>query len=130
MPLFTITMRSSRRGPDKATLSATIHAASVAAGYPHNDMFQRFFSLEADDLRIDPTYPGLPKPRTNELLMIEVVVSSGTPIERKHELLAALIAGLDAVGVDGNDVMVFFGEIDRTSSSFANAELAPPVVLG
>ena len=130
MPLFTITMRSSRRGPDKATLSAAIHAASVAAGYPHNDMFQRFFSLEADDLRIDPTYPGLPKPRTDELLMIEVVVSSGTLIKRKHELLAALLASLDAVGVDSNDVMVFFGEIDRTSSSFANGELAPPVVLG
>ena len=130
MPLYTITMRSSRRGPGKAALSAAIHAASVAAGYPHNDMFQRFFNLEADDLRIDPTYPGLAKPRTDELLMIEVAVSSGTLMKRKHELLAALLDGLDAVGVDGNDVMVFFGEIDRTSSSFANGELAPPVVLG
>ena len=61
-------------------------------------MFQRFFSLEADDLRIDPTYPGLSKPRTDELLMIEVVVSSGTLIKRKRELLAALLTSLDAVG--------------------------------
>jgi hypothetical protein len=35
-------------------------------------MFQRFLCLEADDLRIDPTYPGLQKPRTGKLLMIEV----------------------------------------------------------
>jgi hypothetical protein len=125
MPMFTITMRSGRRGPDKGAISAAIHAASVSAGYPQNDMFQRFFSLEADDLLIDPTYPGLAKPRTDELLMIEVLVSSGTETKQKHELLAALVARLDAVGVDRNDVMVFFGEIDRASSSFANGQLAP-----
>jgi len=93
-------------------------------------MFQRFFSLEADDLLIDPTYPGLAKPRTEELLMIEVLVSSGTGTKQKRGLLAALIARLDAVGVDRNDVMVFFVEIDRASSSFANGQLAPPIVLG
>jgi hypothetical protein len=130
VPLFTVTMRSGRRGSDKGAISAAIRAASVAAGYPQNDTFQRFFSLEADDLLIDPTYPGLPKPRTEELLMIEVLVSSGTEIKRKHALLEALIARLAAVGVDGNDVMVLFGEIDRASSSFGNAQLAPPVVFG
>jgi len=92
-------------------------------------MFQRFFCLEADDLLIDPTYPGLAKPRTDELLMIEVLVSSGTEAKQKHGLLAALVARLDAVGVDPNDVMVFFGEVDRASSSFANGQLAPPVAL-
>ena len=130
MPLFTVTMRSERRGPGKGAISAAIHAASVSAGYPQNDMFQRFFSLDADDLLIDPTYPDLPKPRTEGLLMIEVVVSSGTTTSQKQALLAALIARLDAVGVDANDVMVFFGEIDRASSSFANGQLAPPVVVG
>lgn len=62
MPMFTITMRSGRRGPDKGTISAALHAARVSAGYPRNDLLQRFFSLEADDLLIDPTYPGLAKP--------------------------------------------------------------------
>ncbi|MDR3534737.1 MAG: tautomerase family protein [Rhodopila sp.] len=130
MPLFTITMRSGRRGADKGAVSAAIHAASVSAGYPQNDMFQRFFSLEADDLLIDPTYPVLPKPRTDELLMIEILVSSGTEAKQKHALLAALIARLDMIGVDKNDVMVFFGEVDRASSSFGNGKLAPPVVIG
>jgi hypothetical protein len=130
MPLFTITMRSNRRGSDQGDISAAIHAASVSAGYPQNDMFQRFFRLETNDLLIDSTYPGLAKPRTDELLMIEVLVSSGTEAKQKHALLAALIARLDVVGVDRNDVMVFFSEIDRTSSSFANGQLAPPVVLG
>ena len=130
MPLFTVTMSSARGGPGKGAISAAIHAASVSAGYPRNDRFQRFFSLEADDLVIDPTYPGLAKPRTEDLLMIEVLVSSGTETKQKHALLAALVAGLGAAGVDPNDIMVFFGEIDRASSSFANGQLAPPVVLG
>jgi Tautomerase enzyme len=130
MPLFTITMRSGRRGPDKAAVSTAIHAATVSAGYPRNDLFQRFFSLEADDLLIDPTYPELPKPRTDELLMIEVLVSSGTEAKQKHALLAALIARLEGVGVDKNDVMILFGEVDRASSSFGNGKLASPVVMG
>jgi hypothetical protein len=130
MPLFTITMRSGRRGPDKVAVSTAIHAATVSAGYPRNDFFQRFFSLEADDLLIDPTYPELPKPRTDELLMIEVLVSSGTEAKQKHTLLAALIACLEAVGVDKNDVMILFGEVDRASSSFGNGKLASPVVMG
>ncbi len=73
MPLFTITMRSGRRSCNKAAISSAIHAASVSVGYPGNDMFQRFFILEADDLLIDPTYPGLPRARTEEFLLIEVL---------------------------------------------------------
>ena len=50
--------------------------------------------------------------------MIEVPVSSGTDADRKTRLLAALVEVLDAAGTDPNDIMVFFGEIDRASSSF------------
>jgi hypothetical protein len=128
MPLFTITMRSDRRGPDKVAISTAIHAATISAGYPRNDLFQRFLSLEADDLLIDPTYPDLPKPRTDDLLMIEVLVSSGTEARQKQALLAALIDRLESIGMDGNDVMVFFGEVDRASSSFGYAKLAAPLV--
>jgi hypothetical protein len=130
MPLYTITMRSKRRGPDKGAISAAIRAATTAAGYPENDFFQRFLSLEAEDLRIDPTYPELRTPRSDEVMMVEVVVSSGTEAERKHTLLAALIDQLGPAGVDANDAMVFFSEVDRASSSFGNGELASPVVMG
>ena len=58
-----------RRGADKGAVSAANHAASVSVGYPQNDMFQRFFSLEADYLLIAQTYPALPNPRTDELLL-------------------------------------------------------------
>ena len=46
MPLFTVTMMSDGSTNEKDRLSRAIHAASVAAGYPENDLFQRFLSME------------------------------------------------------------------------------------
>ena len=64
MPLFTVTMKSNRSTNEKDRLSRAIHAASMVAGYPAADLFQRFLSLEPSDLRVDLYYPALPKPRT------------------------------------------------------------------
>jgi phenylpyruvate tautomerase PptA (4-oxalocrotonate tautomerase family) len=127
MPLFTVTMKSGRSADEKNAISRAIHQASVKAGYPQDDMFQRFFCLDQNDLRVDLNYPGLPKPRTEKMLMIEVLVSSGTDVDKKTRLLAALVEALDRAGTDPNDIMVFFGEIDRASSSFGGGRLAPPV---
>jgi phenylpyruvate tautomerase PptA (4-oxalocrotonate tautomerase family) len=128
MPLFTVTMKTGRTADEKNAISRAIHEASVTAGYPHDDIFQRFLCLEQADLRVDLNYPGLPKPRTKKMLMIEVIVSSGTEPDRKTRLLTALVEALESVGTDPNDIMVFFGEIDRASSSFGGGRPAPPVV--
>ena len=86
MPLFTVTMKSSS-SDEKLRLSRAIHAASIVAGYPEDDLFQRFLSLGPSDLRVDLYYPALPKPRTDQMFMIEVLVSQGlTPIGKKFWL--------------------------------------------
>jgi phenylpyruvate tautomerase PptA (4-oxalocrotonate tautomerase family) len=127
MPLFTVTMNAIRSADEKSAISRAIHEASIRAGYPHDDMFQRFLCLGEGDLIIDLYYPDLPKPRTKNMLMIEVLLSSGTDAQRKATLLSALVEMLDGAGTDPNDIMVFFGEIDRTSSSFGGGRLAAPV---
>jgi phenylpyruvate tautomerase PptA (4-oxalocrotonate tautomerase family) len=127
MPLSTVTMRSGRSVAEKDAVSAAIHEASVSAGYPEDDHFQRFISLEETDFRISPHYPDLQEPRSERVLMIEVLVSSGTAQDTKRSLLSAIVARLQAAGTDPNDVMVFFGEIDRASSSFGGGRLAKPV---
>ena len=43
MPLFTVTVRAGRSADEIESFSSAIHAASVVAGYPVNDRFQRFF---------------------------------------------------------------------------------------
>ena len=45
MPLFTVTMKSNGSTTEKDRLSRAIHAASIAAGYPEDDLFQRFLSF-------------------------------------------------------------------------------------
>ena len=127
MPLFTVTMKAGRGAGEKNAISRALHDASVKAGYADDDLFQRFLCLEQADLRVDLNYPGLPKPRTERMLMIEVLVSSGTDGGRKTRLLAALVEALEGAGTDPNDVMVFFQEIDRANSSFGGGHLAPPV---
>src|ERR1700733_3737715 len=125
MPLFTVTMKANRSAKEKECLSRAIHAANVVAGYPEDDLFQRFLSLDPNNLRVDPYYPTLPKPRTDQMLMIEVLVSSGTDSARKRGLVAALVDKLSEASVDPNNIMVFFLETDRSSGSFGGSQFAP-----
>lgn len=127
--MFTVTTKSNASTDEKDRLSRGIHAASIAAGYPEDDFFQRFLSLGPSDLRVDLYYPALPKPRTDQMLMIEVLVSSGTDTDRKKGLVAALVEKLGEAGIDPNDIMVFFLETDRASGSFGGGRFAPPVVF-
>jgi Tautomerase enzyme len=129
MPLFTVTMRAGRSADEIESLSSAIHAASVAAGYPEDDLFQRFLSLEPSHFRADLRYPSLPKPRTDQMLLIEALVSSGTDTDRKRALVRSLVEHLSGAGVDPNDIMVFFLETDRAAGSFGGGLFAPPVVL-
>ena len=129
MPLFTVTMKSNESTNQKDRLSRAIHAASIAAGYPESDLFQRFFSLGPSDFRVDLYYPALSNPRTDQMLMIEVLVSSGTDTNRKKGLVAALVEKLGEAGIDANDIMVFFLESDRASGSFGGGQFAPPVAF-
>ena len=129
MPLFTVTMKSNRSVEEKGRLSRAIHAASMVAGYPEDDLFQRFLSLESSDFNVDLYYPALPKPRTDHVLMIEVLISSGTDTDRKKALVAALVEKLGEAGTDPNDIMVLFLETDRASRSFGGGRFAPPVAF-
>jgi hypothetical protein len=76
------------QGEDR--LSRAIHPASIVAGYPEDNFFQRFVSLGPSDLRVDLYYPAMPKPRTDQMLMIEVRISSGTDANRTKGPVAAL----------------------------------------
>ncbi len=128
MPIFTVTLRRNNT-IDKKQISAAIHAASVTTGYPHNDLFQRFITLDEDSLVVDATYPDLEQPRSDNFLLIEAVLSSGSPDARKHLLLESLVHELESVGFDSNDLMILFSEIDRLNSSFGGGRRASPVAM-
>ena len=123
--MFTVTMKSKGATSENYHLSRAIHAASIAAGYPEADLFPRFLLLAPSDFRVELYYPALPKPRTDRMLMIEVMVSSGTDTNRQKGLVAALVEKLGEADIDPNDIMVFFLETDRASGSFGGGRFAP-----
>src|ERR1700746_2068333 len=129
MPLFPVTTKPNGQLMKKDGLPRAIPSASIAAGYPEDDLFQRFLSLGPSDFRVDLYYPALRKPRTDQMLMIEVLVSSGTATNRKQGLVTALVEKLSEAGIDPNDIMVFFLETDRASGSFGGGRFAPPVAF-
>ncbi len=92
MPLFTVTMKSNRSTSDKDRLSRAIHGASIAAGYPEDDNFQRLFSLGPSDFRVDPYYPALPKPRTDQKGQPSILRPVGGP--QNHWGIGVSISGL------------------------------------
>jgi len=128
MPLFTVTLRANH-SLDKKQLSSAIHAAVVKTGYPANDFFQRFITLDAEDFYLDATYPDLDKPRSHNVVFLEAALSAGSPDARKQLLLQLLVEELEQIGVDRNDLMVFFSDIDRLNSSFGGGRRASPVAL-
>lgn len=118
MPLVTLTLRQRRPAVFKQAVLDAIHAALVQAGIPEADRFQRVFTLEAADAHMDPWYPDLPRPRTDDALLIEILWSVGRSVRIKRALLADLMQRLDALGIDTEQVMVVLQETAWENWSF------------
>ena len=111
MPLVTLTVR---RGKDPAFKSAVlnaVHNALVASGVPQADRFHRVLELSAEDFRFDPSYPDLASPRTDDFVLIEVLLSTGRSVKVKRKIAVDLIDSLrQAPGLNPDDVMLVFKE--------------------
>ena len=119
MPLVTLTMR---RGKDTAFKSAVlngVHKSLVASGVPEADRFHRVLELSADDFRYDASYPDLASPRTEDFVLIEVLLSVGRSVKIKRKIAADLIDALrQSPGLDPDDVMLVFKETTWENWSF------------
>ena len=120
MPLVTLTIR---RGKDVAFKSAVlnaVHNALVASGVPQADRFHRVLELSAEDFRFDAAYPDLANPRTDDFVLIEVLLSTGRSVKVKRKIVADLIDGLrQSPGLDPDNVMLVFKETLWENWSFA-----------
>ena len=118
MPLVTLTLRQHRSGDFKAAVLDAIHGALVNTGVPTDDRFQRVFTLEPADLRMDANYPDLSSPRTDEAMLVEILWSVGRSVKVKRALLADLMQRLVALQIDPEQVMVVFQETRWENWSF------------
>jgi phenylpyruvate tautomerase PptA (4-oxalocrotonate tautomerase family) len=111
MPLVTLTVRQGKTRDFKSAVLAGVHAALVASGVPEKDRFQRVLELGPEDFRYDEEYPDLTSQRTEDFVLIEILLSVGRSVKVKKKILANLLSNLArSPGLDPEGVMVCFKE--------------------
>ena len=120
MPLITLTIRKGKSSEFKSAVLAAVHQALVASGVPETDRFHRVLELDADDFRFDATYPDLATPRTDDFVLIEILLSVGRSVKIKKKILADLVAqAAKNPGLNPENIMVVFKETSWENWSFA-----------
>jgi phenylpyruvate tautomerase PptA (4-oxalocrotonate tautomerase family) len=111
VPLVTVTIREGKSTQFKSAVLDAVHGALVASGVPEKDRFQRVLELAPEDFRFDRDYPDLTDARTDDFVLIEILLSVGRSVKVKKKMLADMLAGLArAPGVGPENVMVCFKE--------------------
>jgi phenylpyruvate tautomerase PptA (4-oxalocrotonate tautomerase family) len=124
MPLVTLTVREGKASEFKSAVLGGVHRALVASGVPEKDRFQRVLELSADDFRFDPEYPDLTSHRSEDFVLIEILLSVGRSVKVKKKILADILAGVSkAPGLNGENVMVCFKETQWENWSFGGGRL-------
>jgi phenylpyruvate tautomerase PptA (4-oxalocrotonate tautomerase family) len=120
MPLVTLSVRAPKTAAFKSAVLDGVHAALVASGVPATDRFQRVLSLGAEDFRFDPGYPDAATPRSDDFVLIEILLSVGRSVKVKRQILADIVANLRGdPGLNPEHVFVVFKETQWENWSFA-----------
>ena len=120
MPLVTITVRKPKSPAFKSAVLEAVHRALVASGVPERDRFHRVLELDEGDFRFDATYPDAAAARTEDFVLVQILLSVGRSVKVKRQILADLVAGLRRdPGVEPENVMVVFQETQWENWSFA-----------
>lgn len=111
MPIVTVTVREGKPREFKSAVLGAVHSALVASGVPEKDRFQRVLELSTDDFRFDPEYPDLTSHRTDDFVLIEILLSVGRSVKVKKKIVADMLASLaKAPGLNPENVMICFKE--------------------
>ena len=111
MPLVTLTIREGKSSEFKSAVLNAVHGALVASGVPERDRFQRVLELSSDDFRFDPEYPDLSVRRTDDFVLIEILLSVGRSVKVKKKILVEILGALSKdPGLSPENVMVCFKE--------------------
>ncbi len=124
MPFITFTLLKGRSADEKKVLGDCAQTALMSVGVPEKDRFQRFIELESDQFIFDRDYPNLETPRSDQFIMIEILLSVGRSVKIKRELLKNLISNLQTrAGVRPHDVMVVMKETAWENWAFSDGEM-------
>jgi phenylpyruvate tautomerase PptA (4-oxalocrotonate tautomerase family) len=111
MPIVTVTVRSPKTAAFKTSVLKAVHAALVASGVNPKDRFHRVIELGPHDFAYDPDFPDLTRPRTDDFVLIEILLGVGRSVRVKKAILAGIMDGLTHLGLDTEGVMVVFQDV-------------------
>jgi hypothetical protein len=94
LPLVTVALRQSKDNAFKTGVLAAVHRALTASGVPELDRLQRVLELSGEDFRFDDSYPDLTSPRTDDFVLIEVLLSTGRSVKVKCKIAADITDGV------------------------------------
>jgi phenylpyruvate tautomerase PptA (4-oxalocrotonate tautomerase family) len=124
MPLVTVTLRKGKSTEFKSAVLSAVHRALVASGVPEADRFQRVLELGPDDFRFDPAYPDVSVPRTDDFVLVEVLLSVGRSVKVKRKILSDIVGSMaTAPGLHPDNVMVVFKETQWENWAFAGGRI-------
>ena len=119
MPLVTVTVLRPKSAEFKDSVLQAVHGALVSVGVPEADRFHRVLELSPEDFRFDRVYPDVQGSRTDDFVLIEIVLSAGRSVKVKRQFLANLVASLAAAGHNPENAMVVFKETTWENWAFA-----------
>jgi phenylpyruvate tautomerase PptA (4-oxalocrotonate tautomerase family) len=123
MPIVTLTTRGPKSSEFKKEVLGAIHGALVDIGASPNDRFHRVLELNDENFQYDPTFPDVRGQRTEDFLLVEVLLGIGRSVEIKKQLLTGITARLTALGHDPENLMVVFQDIPWENFSPAGGRL-------
>jgi phenylpyruvate tautomerase PptA (4-oxalocrotonate tautomerase family) len=111
MPIVTITVRRPKTQEFRAKVLDSVHAALVSAGVNPKDRFHRVLELDEPNFQYDPTFPDVKTERTNDFVLVEVLLGTGRSVKVKKKILSDIVERLSAHGFDPENLMVVFQDV-------------------
>lgn len=124
MPLVRIDIIQGRTAAQRRSLGEAVHRALVEAlGVPAADRFQVIAEHEANELVYDGRYllDGDAR-RSNGLVVIQITLSVGRPLEKKRRLYRLISENLARLDVRPEDVLINLVETAWENWSFGLGE--------
>ena len=127
MPLVRVSLIKGKPAELRRRIGDAVHQALVdTIQIPAADRFQVLTEHEPEDFVYDPGYLGIA--RSRELVMVQITLSVGRPLEKKRALFRRIADNVAALGLRREDVLVNLVEVAWENWSFGNgvASYAPP----
>jgi phenylpyruvate tautomerase PptA (4-oxalocrotonate tautomerase family) len=120
MPLVRISLNAGKPAPYRRAIADAVHRALVETiKVPEKDRFQLVVEEPAGGLIYDPSYLDIP--RSEEVVFIQITISTGRTLEVKKALFARIAELLaQSPGLRREDVLVNLLEVAKENWSFGN----------